>query len=103
MAETFDKNKIIECMFDQKISEILVELENGKKEVSYIAKKFKISENELLNLLEYLLKHDFVTIKSQNGKKFLSADSNKLAKAMENDENFKGITDGLTEMDSFLN
>ena len=32
-----------------------------------------------------------------------SVDSKKLAQFMENDENYKGVVDGLTELDSYLN
>ena len=31
------------------------------------------------------------------------ADSEKIAKFMEHDENYKGVVDGLTELDSYLN
>ena len=40
----------------------------------------------------------------QNGNKTVfTADKEKLNKIMENDENFSGVVDSLTKMDSFLN
>ncbi len=60
MEGSFDKDKILECMFDPIISEILAELENGSKESSYLAQKSGISEEEVKNQLSYLLEHGFV-------------------------------------------
>jgi len=98
-----NKKKVIECLFDPEISEILESLEDGGKESSYLEKKTGLSDAEITNKLGYLLEHKFVFKKQENGKKIYSADVNELGRIMESDENFKGLVDGLTEMDSYLN
>lgn len=103
MVTTLDKEKVLECMFDPITSEILAELENGGKESSYLVGKLKISGEKIQNKLSYLLKHDFVEIVTRGGKTVYSANLDKLAKILEEDKNFQGVVDGLTEMDSYLN
>ena len=103
MEDSFDKNKIVDCMFDPKTSEILAELENGGKESSYLAQKYSISENELKTRIAYLLQHDFLKEENKDGKIIYSANYEKLAKILENEENFDGAVDGLTKLDSYLN
>ena len=103
MEDSCDNSKIIECLFDPEISEILAELESGDKESSYLANRSGISEEELKNKLSYLLKHDFVKETSEDGKTVYTADAEKLGKVMENNSNFDTAIDGLTTMDSYLN
>lgn len=103
MDESFDKEKIIECLFDPITSEILAELENGGKPSSYLAKKSGISEEEVAERLSYLIKYGFVKEQNENNQITYSVDAEKLSKVMENDENFSSVTDGLTKMDSYLN
>ena len=103
MNDSFDKNKIIDCMFDPNISEIIAELENGGKEISYLVKKSNTSENEIRTKLSYLLKHGFIIETMENGTAVFSANSEKLTQIMENEENFDGAVDGLTKLDSYLN
>ena len=103
MSENFDKDKIIECMFDPVTSEILSELENGEKNSDYLTEKLQISEEELHNKLSYLLDYGFVEQENKLDKKIYKANAKKLEKVMENDKNFDNVVDGLTEMDSYLN
>jgi len=103
MEDSYDKNKIIDCMFDPNISEILADLEHGGKEISYLVEKSGISEDEIRNQLSYLVEHNFLTETIENGKTVFSANAEKLAKIMENEENFEGAMDGLATMDSYLN
>ena len=103
MDESFDRNRIIEAMFDPITSGILAELENGGKELSYLAKTAKISEEEVNERLSYFVECDFVKITTENEKIIFSANSEKLAELIENNENFEGAVDGLTKMDSYLN
>ena len=103
MKNEFDKNKIIECMFEPVTSEILAELESGKKNSSYLEEKFKISKNDIRNRLSYLIEHQFVLEEIKNNDIIYSADAEKLAKVLENDSSFDNVVDGLTEMDSYLN
>lgn len=103
MEDSYDKDKIVECIFDPVTSLILAELETNSKESSHLAKKSGISEDEVKERLSYLLKHDFVIEKTENGKTLFSANGQKLAKIIENDENFDSAINGLTKMDSYLN
>ena len=103
MNETFDKEKIIECMFDPVTSEILGELENGEKNSDYLSEKLKLSEEQIQSKLSYLIEHKFVLQENKNEKKTYHANAEKLEKAIENDKNFDNVVDGLTEMDSYLN
>ena len=103
MNDTFDKDKIIECMFDPVTSEILSELENGEKDSDYLSGKLKISEEQIHQKLSYLIEHEFVLQKTNSEKKIYYANVAKLDKVIENNKNFDNVVDGLTEMDSYLN
>ena len=103
MDESFDRNKIIESMFDPITSGILAELENSGKELSYLAKTAEISEDEVNERLSYFIECDLVKINTENEKIIFSANSEKLSELIENNENFDDAVDGLTKMDSYLN
>lgn len=103
LDSTYDKEKILECMFDPDTSEILVELENGGKELQYLIEKLKISEDEIYERLSYLIEYDFVKEEKINNKIIFTADSEKLAKLVEQDKNFDDVVNGLAKMDSYLN
>jgi len=90
-------------MFDPAISEILVELENGGKELQYLVEKLKILEDEVYQRLSYLIKYEFVKEEKINNKIIFTADAEKLAKIVEQDENFDDVVGGLAKMDSYLN
>ena len=49
MSESFDREKIIDCMFDPITSEILAELEDGQKQCSFLAQKNSIATSTELN------------------------------------------------------
>jgi predicted ArsR family transcriptional regulator len=98
MAE-YNKEKIIERIFDPNVSVVLAELESGGKELAYLAEKIGISENEIKNRLAYLIECGLVKIEST----VYSVDADKLAKVMESDENYENVMDGLTKLDSYLN
>jgi predicted transcriptional regulator len=98
MAE-FDKEKIVECIFNPDVSVILAELENSGKELSYLAEKIGVSEDEIKNRLAYLIDCSLVKVESL----IYSVDTEKLAKIMEGDENYENVMDGLTKLDSYLN
>lgn len=103
MEESFDKQKIIEVLFDSDVSVILSELEDGDKYSSYLAEKLKLTEEEIQKRLSYLVEHGFVKSESEGDKIVYTADKEKLSQVMENDENFSSVTKGLTELDSYLN
>ena len=103
MGDTFDKEKVVDCMFDPVTSSILAELEDGEKECSFLAQKSSISENEVLDRLSYLIEHEFIFKNSNDGKCLLSANSDKLNEMIENGDNFDATISGLEKMDSYLN
>ena len=67
MDENFDREKIVDCMFDPITSSILAELEDGQKQCSFLAQQNSISESEVLERLSYLIEHKFVFKNSDNG------------------------------------
>ncbi|MDH3501029.1 MAG: hypothetical protein OEL69_00765 [Nitrosopumilus sp.] len=103
MVEEFDREKVVDCMFDPVTSLILAELENGGKECSVLAEKSSISENEVLERLSYLLEHNFIHRISENKKNIFTANIEKLNEIVENNENFDATINGLEKMDSYLN
>ena len=101
MEDTFDREKIIEYLFDPVVSSILSELESGSKDSNYLSETLDMSVEEIKNQLSYLIEHGFV-IESQNPTAY-SVNGQKLAEIMEHDENFESAVDGMTKLDSFLN
>ncbi|MCV0401186.1 MAG: hypothetical protein K5777_04330 [Nitrosopumilus sp.] len=103
MNDSFDREKIVECMFDPITSSILAELEDGEKECSFLAEQSSISESEVIERLSYLIDHEFILKNFNDGKCIITANSEKLASIIENSENFDAAIDGLEKMDSYLN
>ena len=103
MDDTFDREKVVDCMFDPITSSILAELEDGEKECSFLAEKSSISENEVSERLSYLLDHRFIFKNSNNGKFIFSANTEKLTQIVENSDTFNATIEGLEKMDSYLN
>ena len=103
MTESFDREKIVDCMFDPITSSILAELEDGEKQCSFLAQQSSISESEVLERLSYLIEHEFISKNIDNGKCSLYANSDKLGSIIENSDNFDAAIDGLEKMDSYLN
>ena len=103
MAELFDKEKVIDSMFDPITSEILAELEDGKKECSVLSQQFSMSESELLERLDYLIECEFLTKTIENDQCSISANTEKLGSLLEDSDAFDGAINGLEKMDSYLN
>ena len=102
MVDTFDREKVVDCMFDPVTSSILAELEDGEKTCSFLAKQASIPESEVLERLSYLIEHEFI-IKNTDGETTLSANSEKLTSIVESSENFDQTISSLEKMDSYLN
>jgi len=98
-----ESEKILESLFEPDNAEILVELKDGQKSLSFLTKKIVISREELDEKLSYLIEKGFVSKNEKNGDIFYSLDTEKISKVLENDETFKNIDDGLAKLDSFLN
>ena len=103
MDETFDREKVVDCMFDPVTSLILAELEDGEKECSFLAQQASISESDVLERLSYLIEHEFISKNTDDGKCLLLANSDKLTTIVENSDNFDDAIDSLEKMDSYLN
>lgn len=102
MNDTFDREKVVDCMFDPVTSSILAELEDGQKTCSFLAEKSSIPESEVLERLSYLVEHEFI-VKNTDGETTLSANSEKLTSIVESSENFDQTISSLEKMDSYLN
>ena len=104
MTDEFDREKIVDCMFDPVTSSIIAELEEGPKNCSILAQQSSISESEVLERLSYLIDHKFISIqKNENGSSIVEANFDKLNSIVENSENFDQTISGLEKMDSYLN
>ncbi len=103
MAQSFDKQKMLETLVDPNVSVILLELEDGDKDSSYLVQKLQISDSEIKERLAYVIQHNFVRINLDQNKTVFTVDKEKLNGIMEMDGNFSGVVDGLTELDQYLN
>jgi len=103
MDDNFDRDVVVDCMFDPVTSSILAELEDGEKECSFLAKNSSISETDVFERLSYLIEHGFIFKNSENGKFVFSANTEKLNQIMENSDAFNATIEGLEKMDSYLN
>jgi len=103
MDLSYDREKILDCMFDPTTSMILAELEDGEKNLLHLSEKSSIPEKEVDERLSYLIECGFIHKKTVDGQSIFSADENKLAKIVDDGENFGAAIEGLEKMDSFLN
>lgn len=102
MSDSFDRQRVVECMFDPTTASILAALEDGEKECSFLAEQESITESEVLERLSYLIEHGFIN-KSKDDKCKISANPERLTSIVEDGENFDGTISGLEKMDSYLN
>jgi len=98
-----ENEKILESLFESDNAEILIELKDGQKSLSTLAKKINISEGKLDEKLSYLIEKGFVVKNEKDDDIIYSLDIEKISKVLEDDNNFKNIDDGLAKLDSFLN
>ena len=83
-----ESEKILELLFEPDNAEILVELKDGPKLLSFLTKKIAISKEELDEKLSYLIEKGFVSKNEKNNDISYLLDTEKLSKALENDDNF---------------
>jgi hypothetical protein len=103
MDDSYDREKIVDCMFDPMTSSLIAELEDGEKSSQYLSDKEKISESEVIERFSYLINSGFIFQKQVDGKTMFSANIDKFSKVVEDNENFGATIEGLEKMDSFLN
>ena len=99
----YDREKVLDCMFDPTTSSILAELEDGEKNSIYLSQKISLSENEVKERLSYLVQYGFIHEKNVNNQTIFSANETRLGEIVENNDNFGAAIEGLEKMDSFLN
>ena len=99
----FDPDKVLDCIFDIEVSEILAEMENEPRHCNVLSEQFDLTLQELNEKLSYPITHGFVSQSGQNNDITYSVNSNKLAEIMESNHDYKNVEDNLTKMDSFLN
>ena len=103
MSDSFDREKVVDCMFDPVTSVIIAELEDGEKECPLLANTASVSENDVHQRLGYLVETGFIIKRTDDEKTFFSANSEKLNRLVEQNENFDSAIDGLEKLDSYLN
>lgn len=103
MSENYDKQKMLDTLVDPDVSAILAELEHEDKKLSFLVDKLQMTESEIREKLSYVIQHGFVKIQKNGDDAIFSVDKERLDKIMQSDENFSGVVDGLTKLDSFLN
>lgn len=103
MSDSFDRERVVESMFDPVTSTIIAELEDGEKECSFLANAALVSEGDVRQRLDYLIKTGFIAERADGEKTFFSADAEKLTRLVEQNENFDSAIEGLEKMDSYLN
>jgi len=103
MKGNFDKKKMLEILMNPDVSVILVELEDGEKDMIYLSEKLQLSDVEIAERLSCVIEHGFVDVIKDKIRTKFAVDKNKLNEIMETDENFKGVVNGLTELDQYLN
>ena len=103
MDDSYDREKVVDCMFDPITSLIISELEDGEKNSQYLAEKSSLAENEVHERLSYLIECGFILQKQDGDQLVFSANVEKLTKVVEDNENFGAAIEGLEKMDSFLN
>ena len=102
-AESYDRDKVVECMFDNTTSLIIAELEGGGKSCTHLADVASVSEDDVLERLSYLIEWGFVIKRTDSNATVLEADFEKLTEIIEDGDNFGAAVDGLAKMDSYLN
>lgn len=103
MDDSYDREKVVDCMFDPITSSLIAELEDGEKSSQHLSEKAAISESEVTERLSYLIDSGFILQNQVNGKIMFSANIEKFSKVVEDGENFGAAIEGLEKMDSFLN
>ena len=75
-----ESEKILESLFDPDNAEILLELKDGPKSLSFLTKKIIITKKNLDEKLSYLMEKGFVNKNEKNGDIFYYLDNRKIIK-----------------------
>ena len=93
-----NRERLRECLFDEETAPALAALEDGPRHVTHLAELCGMSPDALRERLSYLVECDFLAIQDD----MYTADAEKMARMME-EEDYDGIVDSVTVMDSYLN
>jgi len=77
MNGNYDKQKMIEILVEPDVSVILLELEDGSKESSYLSEKLQISDTEIKERLMFVIQPGFVGINQKENKTIFTANKEK--------------------------
>ena len=103
-AGEYDRDRIVECMFDPTTSLVIAELEDGIKTCRHLADVASTTEDDIAQRLSYLVECGFVKRDTDDsGSITFEADPEKLASMITDGENFGAAVEGLEKMDSYLN
>lgn len=93
-----DRERLRECLFDEETAPALAALEDGPKHVTHLAEQCGMSPDDIRERLSYLVECNFLAVQDDR----YTADAERMARMME-DEDYDGIMDSVTVMDSYLN
>lgn len=92
---------ISELLFDERVSKMMEMLEGGPAGIDELASEYGDSANMMMEQLKPLLEAGI--LREDAAARTLSVNKEKLDKALESDQAFGGVVDGLTKMDGYLN
>ena len=93
-----DRERLRECLFDEETAPALAALEDGPKHITHLAEQCGMSPDVIRERLSYLVECNFLAVQDDR----YTADAEKMARMMEEDD-YDGIMDSVTVMDSYLN
>ena len=97
-----EREKVLEIVLDPQVSDIFLELKDGKKSLEVLSQKF-LFDDGLNNKINFLIEKKLLKKEEIEGKSFLSVNDENLSGVMENEKNFDNVIDGLNKLDSYLN
>ena len=93
-----DRERLRECLFDEETAPALAALEDGPLHITHLAELCDMPPDVLRERLSYLVECNFLAVRDDR----YTADAEKMARMME-EEDYDGIMDSVTVMDSYLN
>ncbi|MCY3854243.1 MAG: hypothetical protein OXF77_03100 [Thaumarchaeota archaeon] len=95
-------DEVITSLFNANVYEIILELEQGSKDILYLENKLKISKIEIKKRIAPLIKFNFISVFLDKDQTQYTLNTKKLSKVVDG-KFFDNVTDKLTILNSFLN
>ncbi len=92
----------MDALFDPDVAAVLSLLEGGPRDAASLSAELGVGPGDISGRLSYLVERGYVS-RSPGEPPVYAADAEKLARAMEDDENYQSAVDGLAKLDSYLN